>query len=372
MKRIFWLVIIFWIQNCAVLITQSWKPPKERESMEEVRVLLAKVSNTPIRLTTEGLLSIYDVNQLLIKKSIDSIQINPTALKAPIQVQSEKGWIQFEKNPYRGKIQLVPQKNEVYIINLVGLEEYLYSVVPSEVYPDWSEEALKAQAVTARTYVVREMVQKSKELYDVVATTQNQVYQGMQKETPKTTKAVDDTKGTILVYNSSPIQAFFHSNAGGFTERAENVWSSSLPYLDHVESPYDKEAPNYSWEDRIPINEMNQYLKSLGIGNIQDITVIQRNFSQRVELLAISGTLGNKNIKGKEFRSLIGETKLKSLKFGIRKEGESFYIKGLGSGHGVGMSQWGAQGMAKRGKSYIQILSHYYKGTELAKIIYKP
>lgn len=363
-------LLFLFLNDCAGFITQTWKPPKTRKDISEVRVLLGKESKKQIRVKAEGLLEVYDVNDLLIKKSIDLVQINPEALKAEIKIKSEKGEIQYDGINYRGKVLLTPTNGEVIIVNLVPLEDYLYSVVPSEVPSSWPEEALKAQAICARTYVIREMLNRAEEPFDVSKTTASQVYSGLDKETPRTTKAVDDTKGTIIVFDGKPIQAFFHSNAGGYTEKPENVWSAKLPYLDHVESKYDQDAPNYSWEDRIASVQMNRYLASVGVGYITDIRVIKRNLSQRVEILEIKGEKGTLNIKGSDFRKMVGETKLKSLKFGIKKESNSFYIKGLGFGHGVGMSQWGAFGMAKNKSSYSHILSHYYPKTDLARIVY--
>ncbi|MCC5813432.1 MAG: SpoIID/LytB domain-containing protein [Leptospira sp.] len=364
------ILIFFLLNHCAGFITQTWKPPKTRKDVNEVRVLLGKESKKQIRFKSSGLLEVYDVNDLLIKKSIDLVQINPEALKAEIKIKPQNGEISFGDIKYRGRILLTPINGEIIIVNLVNLEDYLYSVVPSEVPSSWPEEALKAQAVCARTYVIREMLNKANEPFDVSKTTASQVYSGLDKETPRTTKAVDDTKGTIIVHEGMPIQAFFHSNAGGYTERPENVWSAKLPYLDHVDSKYDQDAPNYSWEDRIASVQMNRLLASVGVGYITDIRVIKRNLSQRVEILEIKGEKGTLNIRGSDFRKMVGETKLKSLKFGIKKESNSFYIKGLGFGHGVGMSQWGAFGMAKNNYNYASILSHYYPKTDLAKIVY--
>lgn len=365
----FSFICLLQLNYCAVFVTQTWKPPRERESMEEVRVFLGGANNKPIKIQGQGLLQVYDVNDLLIKKAIDILQINPGALKAKIQVKPESGFFVYDGIKYRGTVVLEPQKDDIYIINMIPLEKYLYSVVPSEVPSSWPEEALKAQAVTARTYVVREMLNRASQPFDVNKTTASQVYSGMDKETPRTTKAVEDTKGTIILHEGNPIQAFFHSNAGGYTEKPENVWGSSLPYLDHVESVYDRQAPNYAWEFRIASVQMNRYLVKLGIGYIEDIKVVSRNISKRVDVLEVKGEKGTVNVKGVDFRKLLGDTKLKSLMFDVRKESNSFHVKGYGFGHGVGMSQWGAFGMAKNSHNYPKIVQHFYPGTQLAKIV---
>lgn len=360
---------LFFFNHCAGFITQTWKPPRNIDGAQKVRVFLGKADSNELKFTSNGMFQVYDVNDLLIKKSIDILQINPGPLKARIRIKPENGNFLFQNVRYRGEVIIDPSSEGILIINRVELEDYLQSVVPSEVPSTWPEEALKAQAICARTYVIREMLNKTNQPFDVSKTTSSQVYSGMDKENPRTTKAVEDTKGTILIYNGEPIEAFFHSNAGGYTEKPENVWTKSLPYLLHVDSSYDADAPNYSWEDRLLSKDADRLLASLNLGSIENIQVLKRNFSQRVELLEVKGEKGTANIKGKDFRKLIGDTKLKSLKFGIKKEINYFYIKGLGSGHGVGMSQWGAYGMAKNKKLYSSILRHYYPGTDLAKMI---
>lgn len=362
------LFAFFFLTHCVGFVTETWKPPKKLSSTQTVRVMLGTASSNEIKLTTEGMFHVYDVNDLLIKKAIDIIQVNPNSLKARIRIHSEAGFFTYQNVRYRGDLTLEPGANGILILNTVPMEHYLLSVVPSEVPSSWPEEALKAQAVCARTYVLREMIAKADQPYDVVPTTANQVYHGMDKENPRTTKAVEDTAGKIIIYEREPIQAFFHSNAGGQTEKSENVWSSALPYLSYVDSPWDKDAPNYSWEDRILDSQMNQIFAPLKVGKIENIQVIKRNQSQRVAILEIAGDSSTVNITGKDFRKMLGETKIKSLKFGIKKENNSFYLKGLGFGHGVGMSQWGAHGMAKDNKNYVQIIKHYYPGVEVANI----
>ncbi|MCU0824986.1 MAG: SpoIID/LytB domain-containing protein, partial [Leptospira sp.] len=190
-----------------------------------------------------------------------------------------------------------------------------------------------------------------------------------QKEHKRTSEAVWDTEGLILVYKGQPIQSFFHSNSGGITEDPANVWGNSIPYLKSVNSDFDKDGEQYSWEDRMKPNQINSALASLGIGEIVDIVVISRFPSARVNEVEIIGNSGTKKIKGTEFRKLIGATKMKSTRFGIRREDSGdYYIKGLGSGHGVGMSQWGSFVMAKNSYNFKEILSHYYRGVDFARI----
>jgi stage II sporulation protein D len=375
MRRIHYFPILSFLisvltSNCISFVTETWKPPKSMNESLIVRVYLNK-PESELKVTTEGLFQVYDVNDLAIKKSIDILQLNPTSLKAKIRIVPESGTFTYNNISYRGEILLDPTPQGTQLINLVPIEKYLLSVVPSEMPNSWHIEALKAQAICARTYVIREMINKTNQSYDVDASTASQVYGGIEKENPRSTKAVEDTKGTIITYSNEPIHAFFHSNAGGLTEKPENVWGGkSLPYLDHTESSYDQYAANYSWNDKLKFDDINRILKNEGVGNIDDIQVLGRNLSQRVELLELIGENGSKKMKGIDFRKILGNSKIKSLKFGIKKEADGFFVKGVGNGHGVGMSQWGAKGMAEDGRSYRAILEHFYPGVHLANMIH--
>jgi stage II sporulation protein D len=366
---ILFILLSFLTTSCISFVTETWRPPKSVNESLIVRVFLGK-PESELKVTTEGMFQVYDVNDLAIKKSIDILQLNPTSLKAKIRIVPESGVFTYNNISYRGEIVLDPTQQGTQLINLVPLENYLLSVVPSEMPNSWHSEALKAQAICARTYVIREMINKTNQSYDVDASTASQVYGGIEKENPTSSKAVEDTKGTIITYNNEPIHAFFHSNAGGLTEKPENVWGGkSLPYLDHTESSYDQYAANYSWNDKLKFDDVNRILKNEGVGNIDDIQVLGRNLSQRVELLEITGENGTKKMKGIDFRKILGNSKIKSLKFGIKKEADGFFVKGVGNGHGVGMSQWGAKGMAEDGRSYREILEHFYPSVHLANMI---
>ncbi len=354
--------------GCRSVLVPQYIPSDSSLRFSKVRVFLSEAKEEEI-FKSESTLEVYDANDLLIKKAFGFVSINPLSLKAPVRLISGDGIIEYNGTRYRGEIQLKPENGKVLVLNLVELEAYLASVVPSEMPASWPAEALKAQAICARTYVLREMIGKKNKAWDVDTTTNSQVYKGVAKENPKSTAAVEETAGLILVHNGIPIQSFFHSNSGGITEDPKNVWGNSVDYLTSIRSDYDKVGDNYAWEEKIKSSQMDSALASLGIGQIQDIVVVNRFPSARVEALEIQGSNGTKQIKGVEFRKLLGQTKLKSTRFGIRKEDETtFYIKGLGSGHGVGLSQWGSFAMAKENKNFSEILSYYYKGVDFARI----
>lgn len=362
------LILVFLETGCNTVIIRPWTPPYKSRSVHEVRVLLGK-SEGDLQIRGEGIISVYDANDLLIKKGIDIISLDSSRLKAPIRFVGESAGLEYKSIKVRGALQLIPQsQGAALIVNVLPLEEYLYAVVPSEVPYTWPMEALKAQAICARTYAVREILNKKNALYDVEATTNSQVYGGIEKEHPSTTKAVQDTTGVMAVFEENPIQAFFHSNSGGKTETPENVWGGKrIPYLSTVASEFDRAGDNFYWKETISQELINSKFSNLKLGEIQSIQVLSRTASGRVDLMEFSGSEGSSRIRGKEFRQTLG-TPVRSLRFGIQKEGNGYLVKGMGSGHGVGLSQWGSFGMAKENFNYVEILRHYYPGTDLARI----
>jgi stage II sporulation protein D len=354
--------------GCRTIVVSSWVPSDTSQAFAQVRVLLSEASSEESFKST-GTIEVWDANDLVIKKAYEFLSMDPTLIKAPIKITSNAGYLEYKGGKYRGHIEIKPSNGKILILNIVNIETYLMSVVPSEVPASWPEEALKAQAVCARTYVVREMIAKRKAPYDVDTTTNTQVYRGMAKENQKTNQAVEDTQGLILLYNGSPIQSFFHSNSGGVTEDPLNVWGNKVEYLTSVRSDYDKEGDNYAWEEKMDQAQINSALASLGVGEVQDLIVVNRFASSRVNEIDVIGSATTKRIKATEFRKLLGATKLKSTRFGIRRESDGkFFVKGLGSGHGVGLSQWGSYAMAKENFDYKEILNHYYKGVSFARM----
>ncbi|EMS85523.1 SpoIID/LytB domain-containing protein [Leptospira noguchii] len=370
-KKIILLFILSMIlleTGCNTVIIRAWTPPYKSRPVHEIRVLLGKIEGE-LQIRGDGVISVYDANDLLIKKGIDIISLDSSRLKAPIRFVSQKTSLEFKSHKVRGSIHIIPQsQGPALVINVLPLEEYLLAVVPSEVPYSWPMEALKAQAICARTYAVREILNKKNALYDVEATTNSQVYGGIEKEHPFTTKAVQDTTGVMAVFEENPIQAFFHSNSGGKTETPENIWGGKkIPYLSTVSSDFDRAGENFYWKEIVSQDLINSKFSNLKLGEIQSIQVLSRTSSGRVDLMELNGTEGTSRIRGKEFRQTLGAP-VRSLRFGIQKESNGFLIKGMGSGHGVGLSQWGSFGMAKENYNYIEILRYYYPGTDLARI----
>ncbi|MGF1481385.1 MAG: SpoIID/LytB domain-containing protein [Cyanophyceae cyanobacterium] len=263
---------------------------------------------------------------------------------------------------YRGKTRLVRHGAGVTAVNHVDLEEYLYSVVGAEAIPSWPEEALKAQAVAARTYALRKRSESKSALFDLDTTTKTQVYRGLDSEYTSTLDAVKETEGEVITHNGEIILAVFHSSSGGHTENVEDIWSSPLPYLRGV-IDYDQEAPVFQWSKSFSAAQMSRLIG--GVGQVQALVPVKVTPRGRVVTMKIVGDRGTKQISGSKLRQIL---ELRSTLFRVNEANGSFQIQGRGFGHGIGMSQWGAHFLSSQGRDYQQILSHYYQNVALAKM----
>ncbi len=264
-----------------------------------------------------------------------------------------------KENIKKNEITVTVYRNNGKIINL-ELEEYVLGVVGAEMPASFNIEALKAQAILARTYALKS-IKNGKKLTDTVSTQaykDNSELQKLWKNDytkyyEKIKKAVNETKGKVILYNNEYIDAVYHSTSNGKTENSKNVWKNSLPYLVSVDSSWDKNVKSYKKETIFEINEFCNILK-LDVEETITYEIIH-NETGRVRQI----TINNKTFSGTEFRNLL---KLRSTDFEIEINDEKIKVTTYGYGHGVGMSQYGANEMAKQGYSYIQILKHYYTG----------
>ena len=297
--------------------------------------------------------------------------------KSLIIRSSDRRGIWVNSKRYSGKINIVFRNNKILVINVLGVEKYLNSVVGSEMPHKWHIEALKAQAIASRTYALKKT---NNGLYDIDSTQTNQVYNGLESSTLKTRRAVRETRSLVITYKNKLINALFHSSSGGMTENSEAVWSNPYPYLVTVKD-FDQKNPKIRWNKEVSKSELKEIFPI--IGGIQQIEVLNITETGRIKNLKIIGTFGEKIITGKEFRSKLG---LKSTLFRPTIS-EDFYdkkdlnnqsniqfhpyltISGMGAGHGVGMSQWGAKYMADKGYKANQILKHFYKGVNIKPFI---
>jgi stage II sporulation protein D len=338
-----------------------------------LRVLIARTKSTVDLISPEKIMikgnDSFSANSA-ISLSIDrgKIAANNLALDGNVEFYS-KNYIGVNGKKYRGTFIAAAKDGYLLLINRVSLDEYLYGVLPSEVSPSWPEEALKAQAVAARSFALYGRMNGKSDLYDLDSDTSSQVYKGVAVESENTNKAIDLTENEVLSKDGKVIQAFFHSNSGGRTASSEEVWGGKFDYLQSEDDPYCVKGDHYKWQLVIGREKLSALLakNKLKTGELYDIKIIERTDSGRVKIMKIYGSNGTADVKGKDFRAYAGNDALKSTNFTVEFNGGEFTFNGLGWGHGVGMSQEGGKGMADEGRSYKDILHHFYNGVEIKK-----
>ncbi|MEH2121451.1 SpoIID/LytB domain-containing protein [Nostoc sp.] len=276
-----------------------------------------------------------------------------------------KGFVYIGDRWYRGRTLVVPTEKGLTAVNWVDDQEYLYSVLGGEMDASWPQEALKAQAIAARTYALYEREkQRNNPIYDLGNTPDRwQIYKGVISESPATYAAVDSTLGQVLTYKNRIILSVFHACSGGHTENVEDVWGSNEPYLRAVQD-YDQNIRECNWVKTFSSTEISA--KFPEVGNVKDMIPETYSPFRSVKVLKIVGNRGTKVLQGEQVRTAL---KLKSTRFSVTKGADgSFVLQGLGFGHGLGMSQWGAYNLARQGVNHLQILGHYYQGVALTPI----
>ena len=357
--------------------------------------------------------------------------------RSAIEVQSDdpRGiWLGSRR--YRGRLQLLVRGGQVQVVNHLGIETYLTSVVGSEMPHKWPLPALQAQAVAARTYALRQRGKAGD--FDVKATVSSQVYRGVESETPSTIEAVESTRSLVLIHGGRLINAVFHSSSGGSTEPSGEVWRNQLPYLVSV-ADHDQHSPVHRWNKRFDDDELRDLFRE--IGGVKRLQVLKTSSTGRVRTARVQGPHGSLVLTGRELRKRLGlkstmvqfelingsvgsstasstaptqavsqsvsraappliglwqdsasgpdttpsrSSRLASLlpppppplpqlnssafnrpRLDVREGELVLEARGQGFGHGVGMSQWGAHGLALQGADFRQILLHYYRGAEI-------
>ncbi len=319
-----------------------------------------------------------------------------------IALGCQTGVFSIGNKTYRGELELIEYTGRLTAINYVGLQEYLYGVLPKEIPPSWEIEALKAQAVVSRNFTLTNMGKFQKYGFDLDTTTTSQVYGGYGAEKPRTNQAVDETQGQLAYYNGEVASLFFHSESGGRTESSENIWGMRKPYLIGVNDPYSSSGQYANWTYTITKDKLQTLMKNSGrsVGEITFLSIDEKTENGRAKKMTVHGTNGSKTFVKEEFRRMIGSTVLKSMYFDLSKQqavetksemdlifddltefidnyqgkvstnknsiqnasGEQFVFYGHGYGHGVGMSQTGANNMGKEGKNYREIIAYYFPG----------
>ena len=290
-------------------------------------------------------------------------------------VVTNKGWdgnTYVNGRRFRGSVDITRKDNgKLMVINRLPLDEYLYGVLYNEVSHRWPIEVLKAQAIAARTFALYQIRQNKSQYYDLRNDIYSQVYGGKTSEKWSTTAAVNKTKGQVLVYKGDIFPAYYHATCAGHTEDASNLWNVNLPVLKGVPCNFCSDSPHYKWTKEIPLRVLEEKLRTYGYKSdkVSVVTILSRNRSGRADKIEIrDGTGITVSLTGKDFRQMLGPNDIKSTKFELSIQGNSLVVQGLGWGHGVGMCQWGAYGMARAGKKADEILKYYYPGAEVSTI----
>ena len=354
-----------------------------------IRVLISK--NRNLRIRSDKSIPLIIKGQKFSNKKIKGLTVkkenNTTSLffdknkqkiydlknKVKLVVKSSDGrgiWVGQKR--YSGILNLLVLESEILVINILGIEKYLSSVVGSEMPAKWPLEALKAQAIASRTYALK---QKGNPIYDIDSTQKNQVYNGLESRTYKTVRAVRSTRSLVLTYKNKLINALFHSSSGGMTENSQDVWKNEYPYLSSVRD-FDRNNPKLQWKKKFSSGELQKLFPE--IGGIKKIEILNITNTGRVKNVKIFGKYGSDQISGVDIRKRMN---LKStfMRFKFIKDKKyisdndnsnnpiekTLIVFGQGSGHGVGMSQWGARYMASKGQKAERILKHFYKGVRI-------
>jgi len=344
------------------LASAAWQPPLSIGLLDH---------QTTVSLLTNGKTTTVTVKDG--KLAINGKPINGTMFDLS---QTEKGVSRVLVNgkPYRGTIRIDLHGSSFTVVNVVPTEDYLAGVLPKEMSSGWPQEAQKAQAVAARTFALHSRGRHKDAGYDLCTSTHCQSYGGIAGEEQGSTAAIDATYGEVLMYQGQLIDAVFHTDSGGMTDRSEDVWGTEVPYLRPAKEVETNTQPwKRTWTSDVFAAKL---ARKKDIGKLQRITLspltvgksaADRSASGRVKSATFFGTKGTLRLTGNDLRSIFG---LSSTLFDLKLSGSTVTANGYGAGHGLGLSQWGARAFAAKGMKYQDILSHYYAGTTL-KQLYK-
>ncbi len=344
---------------------------KEKEKKVNIKVGgKARIIEDP----TKEIYELVDNSEYEIK-AVDRVcaKINEYIIKLPFYIENinPHSYLVIDGVKYRGKFKVYFESGGINIVEYVDLERYLWGVLAPEMGLTWPKEALKSQAVAARTYAVYSIKKGSE--YDLTATTKHQLYTGFENISPQIISAVNETAGEVLTYKGKIFPAYYHANSGGHTTNPSAAWDcEKIPPLRGVKDPYAKHSRNYAWSIFIPSKDLvaflNRYHKTY-VSKIKDMRIYSKDKSGRAIRFVISTDQGRFKVEAKDIREFIGTFNMKSTLISrIEKKDSGFKIYGRGWGHGIGLCQDGAKKMADLGFNYKKILEFYYPGSKIADL----
>jgi stage II sporulation protein D len=379
-KRGWWISALIWLM---ALPATGWANPLPKGALELRVAIEENVGQVNVGSSTKALVrdsagkplgEIAAMNAFVAQSEGGKVQLDRWR-SAQVWIEPvDGGYVYIGDRWYRGRALVVPTSSGLTAVNYVDLEQYLYSVLGAEMGGSFPQEALKAQAVAARSYALFQRQKSGNGVFDVGDTQAWQVYRGIQDESIGTQTAVNATAGQVLTYNNQIIEAVFHSSAGGCTENVEDVWMQPLPYLRSVKEGFAENSPVAQWTKTYSRSELSKLVT--GVGTIVTMQPAKTTQCGRVVSMLVEGDAGRRTISGDTLRSALG---LRSTLFevvpqyGGSSKGKSsaitaFQVNGRGFGHGLGLSQYGARSLAQLGYNYQQIVLFYYKDTKLAQL----
>ncbi|MDD2898800.1 MAG: SpoIID/LytB domain-containing protein [Desulfuromonadaceae bacterium] len=342
---------------------------------ETIRIAIVK-SAPEVTVAGDGLLVTNEAGEALVM----SFPVTVTPIKDSLLVAgkmfrrlsfSASSAVYINNKPYRGLAELSVADKGIQVINQLPLEEYLVGLINCEISSAWPIEAVKAQAIIARTYAINRKIARISSPYHLESSVIDQVYEGCLIEDSRARRAVLETAGEVLTFGGNIIQAFYHSSCGGHTEASENIWGASLPYLKGVDCQYCLTSPTAAlWEYKASLKEIEERLRAAGhkLSGVYDIKPGATNSRGRLKQITVLTPRGGVAISGEQFRKAMGYGVIKSTRFTMKTLKGEVSFSGSGNGHGVGLCQWGAKQRALDGFGFEEILSYYYPGTELKKL----
>jgi stage II sporulation protein D len=346
-----------YIEGSGVSIKGASRPAIEQASIpqaKKIRVDFKKIGGRPLWIVTQGD-KISRLNNLFLEIRSESTKVRISGFEVPAPaLLSVKG-----------------QNNSVDVVSAIKFDEYLEGVMSGEMPAGWPMEALKAQAVAARSYTLSQMHARQREIYQLEGSILDQAFSISTTDTQreKIRRAIAATENMVLFKGNEILKAYYHSDCGGQTEDPEHIWGEGdrKKFAQGVKDPNCAFNPNSKWNLEVTFEELKAFSDFKALKNIKDVKVVSRTPSQRADLIAFNDGDNEVVVTGNDLRKILGYGKLKSTLFSMVKKEKSLVFIGRGFGHGSGLCQFGAKYLAEQGASVREILKHYYPTARLSR-----
>lgn len=349
------------------LCAMGSQPPRETVPLKVLVIKDASSVNLrikgPYRIVDFGSGEILKQGEKLRKYIVSTQDINSGGIRI---LPEKRSRVYINKRQFRGEIDIVKDKSgRLQVINYIDVEKYLYGVLYHEVSHRWPMEVLKAQAIAARSYALYQKLTNKSKNFDLSSDIYSQVYGGRSSETWKTTRAVNLTQGLVLMYNGKIFPTYYHATCGGRTSDVTTLWNIDVPALCSKACNFCEMSPHYRWKKELKLSYIENKLDMTGIISID---IVKRDEAGRILEMSIKGSGNTLELTGNKFRLLVGPNIIRSANFEVQIRGRYITFYGKGWGHGIGMCQWGAYGMARQRWKAEEILQYYYPGAEIVRI----